>query len=441
VTASLNLRWDRQWGNNQATTTVANPVFPELLPAVNFPGRDSDFTWNDISPRVGVTFALDDARKTVARVNWARYAAQVYTGLIAFDNPLAGVSELDYGWTDRNNDKVVQRSELDFGYLAGSYYVDPANPTATTPPNRINPDFKSPHSQDFILGIDRELMPNFAVGAAFSMGTTTDTIWYPLVGITRADFVPVVTPVTGTIDGQSYSATWYRLRTGVHPLPGNAQLLTNREGYEGRYTGFQLTANKRLANRWMMKGSMAWNNPTRHFSDPNVGIQNPTSTQYQILTGPFPGPVEEDSAIATAAGNNSGSKADVFINSKWQFNFAGLYQFKGGINVAANLLGRQGYPNVFYHRVNNPDAFTTFIRVKPFAVDEFRNPNIYTLDGRVEKEIHMGRSNLMVLLEGFNLMNRSDTLQVQTRINTATANQVREILSPRILRLGVRVTF
>src|SRR5262245_15381133 len=356
VTASLNLRWDRQWGNNEPTSVPANPIFPDLLPALDFPGRASDFTWNDLSPRVGVTVALDESRKTIARANYARYAAQIYTQLIAFNNPLFTYQELDYGWTDANNDKVVQRSELDFGYLAGSYYVDPSNPTSIVAPNRIDPNFKAPHSQDLILGIDRELMPNFAVGAAFSMGRTTDTIWYPLAGITQADFVQVATPVTGTINGQNYSQPWYRLAAGKHPLPGNAQLLTNREGYEARYTGFQLTANKRLANRWMMKGSFAWNNPTRHFTDPSAAIQNPTSTQYQILTGPFPGPTEDDSALATAAANNSGAKADVFINSKWQFNLAGLYQFARGINVAANLLGRQGYPNIYYHRVNNPDA-------------------------------------------------------------------------------------
>jgi carboxypeptidase family protein/TonB-dependent receptor-like protein len=441
LTASLNLRWDRQWGNNQATSAAANPVFPELLPALNFPGRSSDFTWNDLSPRVGVTIALDDAHKTVARANYGRYAGQIYTGLIAFDNPLAGVSELDYGWVDRNGDKVVQRSELDFSYLAGSYYVDPANPTATTPPNKIDPNFKAPISQDFLVGIDRELMPNFAVGAAFTFGSTTDTIWYPLIGITRADFVPNATPVTGTVNGVPYSATWYRLRSGVHPQPGNAQLETNRDGYEAKYTGFQLTANKRLANRWMMKGSFGWNNPKRRFSDPNAAIQDPTSTQGIIGTQALAGPTEDDSLIAIGSGQGSGSKGDVFINSKWQFNLAGLYQFGWGINGAANLLGRQGYPTVYYHRVTNPDAFTTFIRVKPFEVDQFRNPNIYTLDGRVEKEIHLDKTNLIVLAEGFNLLNKGDVLQVQSRINTATFNQIREILSPRIIRFGVRFTF
>jgi hypothetical protein len=448
VTATLNLRWDRQWGNNEPTEAAANPTFPTVLPALSFPGRGKDFTWNDISPRVGVTFALDEARKTTARLNYGRYAAQIYTTLISFNNPLAGVSELDYDWTDSNRDKVVQRSEVDFSSLLGSYYVDPANPTAIVPPNRIDPDFKSPHSQDVVVGIDREVMPAFAVGAAFTWGRTDDAIWYPLLRtldplsiIPRSDFVPNATPVTGTINGQSYSAQWFRLRSGVRPLPGNAQVEANRPGYHTSYTGFQLTANKRLQNRWMMRGSFAWNNPTRHFTDPDVAIQDPTSTQGPILTQALSGPTEDGSLIAVGSGQGSGSKGDVFINSKWQFNVNAMYQFPYGINVAGNFLGRQGYPTVYYHRVTNPDVFTTFIRVKPFAVDEFRNPNLYTVDGRVEKEIRLQRTNLTLLMEGFNLFNKNYMLQRNSRINISTANEVREILSPRIIRFGARFTF
>jgi len=440
LTASLNVRWDRQWGNNEATSVVANPIFPDLLPAVNFPGGSTPFTWNDISPRVGVTIALDDAKKTIVRGNYGRYAGQIYTNLIAFNSPISiGPSELDYGWVDRNGDAVVQRNELDFSYLAGYYYVNPASPTNA--PNRVDPDLKAPHSQDFVLGVDREVMANFAVGAALNWGSGTDTLWQPLIGITQADFVRNATPVTGTIPGlgQAYSAVWYRLRAGAPVAPGHGEILTNRDGYETRYVGFQITANKRLANRWMMKASFGYNNPKRHFTDTNAAIQDPTSVQFP--TGPLAGPTEQDSPIAVASGAGSGSKGDIFINSKWQFNLAGLYQFPWGIDIAANLLGRQGYPNIFYHRIVNPDAFTTFKRIKPFAVDEFRNPDIYTLDGRVQKEIHISRTNFMVLAEAFNLMNKGDTLQVNTRINQSTANQVREILSPRIIRFGLRFTF
>jgi hypothetical protein len=457
VTASLNLRWDRQWGNNFASSSPANPVFPAVLPALNFPGNDTPFTWNDFSPRVGVTFALDSQHKTVARANYGRYAGQIYTGLITFNNPLGGgISELDYGWTDANNDHVVQPSEVDFSYLAGSYYVDPANPSAIVPPNRIDPDFTAPISHDFLIGIDREIMPNFAVGAAFTYGMTTNMIWQPLLNaqgqlITPGDFVAtaaatgtVPCPFAGVSDacGQSYSAVNYRLRPGVALAPGNAQLLTNRPGYQQRYTGFQLTANKRLSNRWMMKGNFAWNNPKRHQKDPNLAIQDPTSTQGDLGYYSWIGPTEQDAPFAVVAGNNSGARAEIFINSTWQFNLSGLYELGYGIKVAGNLLGRQGYPNLYYHRIVNPDGFTTFKRIKPFEVDQFRNPDLYTLDGRVSKDFSAGGGrNFTVLMEAFNLLNKGDILQLNTRVNQATSNEVREVLSPRIIRFGARFTF
>jgi hypothetical protein len=446
LTASLNVRWDQQGGNNDASSVTANPVFSDLLPALDFPAQDKVFTWKDWSPRAGLTFALDEARKTTLRANYGRYAAQIYSTLINFDNPLSGNAELDYAWLDRNGDRVVQRSEVDFRSLVGSYYVDPANPTGIVPPNRIDPELKSPISQDVVLGVDREVMPSFALGAAFTWSRITDTVWFPLVGITRADFVPNPTPVSGTINGESYNATWYRLRPGARLLPGNAQIEANRPGYHAQSTAFQVTANKRLQNRWMMRGSFAWNNPRRHITDPSTGIQDPTSTQRagsptNVSSSPFVGPTEDGSVIAFAPTTASGSKGEVFIHSKWQFNVNGLYQLPWGVNVAGNVLGRQGYPTIYYHRVGNPDGFTTFIYIKPFEVDRFRYPNVYMFDGRIEKEVTLQRANVTLLMEGFNLFNRAYTLQRQSRIGTPTTNQVREILSPRIIRIGARFTF
>ena len=39
------------------------PMFPNLLPAVSYDGSGPTITWNDISPRVSATFALDDGEK------------------------------------------------------------------------------------------------------------------------------------------------------------------------------------------------------------------------------------------------------------------------------------------------------------------------------------------------------------------------------------------
>jgi hypothetical protein len=90
----------------------------------------------------------------------------------------------------------------------------------------------------------------------------------------------------------------------------------------------------------------------------------------------------------------------------------------------------------------NPDGFTTFKRIKPFEVDQFRNPDLYTLDGRVSKDFSAGGGrNFTVLMEAFNLLNKGDILQLNTRVNQATSNEVREVLSPRIIRFGARFTF
>jgi len=42
-----------------------------------------------------------------------------------------------------------------------------------------------------------------------------------------------------------------------------------------------------------------------------------------------------------STGNSAGG---VFINAKWQFNANAMYQAPYGLEVAANVFGRQGYP-------------------------------------------------------------------------------------------------
>jgi hypothetical protein len=76
-----------------------------------------------------------------------------------------------------------------------------------------------------------------------------------------------------------------------------------------------------------------------------------------------------------------------------------------------------------------------------FEVDAFRNPHLYVFDVRVEKEFRIERARWAFDFDIFNLFNRASTLQRFSRTNTATKGQVREILSPRIVRLGMRLTF
>ncbi len=88
LTINLGLRWDRQTGENLPTSVPANPVAPDLLPAVRVDGSDAGFAWTDLVPRLGATWALGEKRNTLLRASYSRYADQLGSGYVGWTNPV-----------------------------------------------------------------------------------------------------------------------------------------------------------------------------------------------------------------------------------------------------------------------------------------------------------------------------------------------------------------
>ena len=60
-------------------------------------------------------------------------------------------------------------------------------------------DIEAPHTDELIVGLDHEVMPNFAVGAAYIWRKYTNFRWSPTDNWSSADFKPVTwTPVATT---------------------------------------------------------------------------------------------------------------------------------------------------------------------------------------------------------------------------------------------------
>ena len=87
VTIDAGLRYDQQWGKALPSQTQANAAFPNVVPGLSFAGYGTPFSWKDLSPRAGLTYALDESRKTVARASFSRYAGQLETGTVGVANP------------------------------------------------------------------------------------------------------------------------------------------------------------------------------------------------------------------------------------------------------------------------------------------------------------------------------------------------------------------
>jgi outer membrane receptor protein involved in Fe transport len=63
-------------------------------------------------------------------------------------------------------------------------------------------------------------------------------------------------------------------------------------------------------------------------------------------------------------------------------------------------------------------------------------------DARIDKDFKFGDdSGVTLSIDGFNLLNEDYVLQRFRNVDGGDANQVKEVLSPRVFRLGVKLHF
>ncbi len=274
LTLQGGVRWDLQKSENAPSTAKANPLFPEILPDLVYDGSGTKISWSDVSPRVGVTYALDESRKTVLRGNFSIFTQQLAMPDVTVVNPLGGVARIDYRWDDRNADGLINgRDEVD---IAGGPLGTPVNAELSTV-NELDPDYRAPRDAEFLVGIERELAPNLAVGATYTYRRTTRAPYLSYIGVNGTDWVPCE-----SVSGNGYSAPCLDVGpANAAALDANSggQRMSNRPGYHRNFSGVELTAVKRLSNRWMGRLGFGYNNWTESF-DGTGGIQNPMPLLY-----------------------------------------------------------------------------------------------------------------------------------------------------------------
>jgi len=111
-----------------------------------------------------------------------------------------------------------------------------------------------------------------------------------------------------------------------------------------------------------------------------------------------------------------------------------------GFATAAALNVRQGLP--YAQGVTSPNRGalgSTVVDVGRYGSERY--PGVGRLDWRIDRAFTAGRAKIVPALDVSNVLNASAVLARNRVQNTPAANDVTEVLAPRLVHLGARVTF
>jgi hypothetical protein len=421
ATLNWGLRWDRQDDKALAAEIEANPILPDLLPAVAFNGADAGVVYNDIAPRLGFTYDIFGTTRTVFKASLGRY----YGAGLAISNTLSptGQTTLSYWWKDQNGDLLAQRNEIEFsrGFRATpTSNYDPNNPAAVSTPAKVDPSIENDITDEFITGIDHELRANFGVGASYIYRRYHNNQSSPRDGVTTESYIHANSPVTFTracgntlCDGASFTGTYFQRTT-----PQPAASTTRMNGSYTVYHGVEVTARKRFSSNWLMNSSFSFNN-TRGF--------NPVATR--------------DYTDPTNREFTEGMESSGLNGARWLAKFAGMYALPWNMSVSAFYNLREGLQ--FNRTIQSPNRTggggTVNVLIEPQGTRHL--PVHKQLDFNFDKTVSFGRRRITFSATAFNVLNASTVLGRETRQDFARANFVTSILAPRIVRVGAKLNF
>jgi hypothetical protein len=436
LTINAGLRYDKQEATNNPSTLPPHPIFPDVIPGNVFAGGDPGWDWTSITPRLGLTYALGAEKKTLLRASYSRFADQLGSGLASQTNPQNYQYAYFYWYDDGNTNKIDPSEVGAFYYFFG---FDPSDPSKVV--NRVASGFDPGITDELVLAIEHALLPEFVVGLSATYRVYSDIPEFRLLvdkpgcthplgcPVTRADYVQFTTADGFLPDGSAYSVPVFRLNPGTTSTGGS--ILQNSRN-EQEYLGISATFNKRLSNRWLARGHVTWSDWTNNVKE----IVNPTPSRF--------GGHEDGSTVIFGSGTGSGSKGNVYISSRWAADISGLYQVAPdrpwGFNVAGNINAREGFPNPYWRSVSTPGQAAQLVLVSP-KNDTYRNDDIYTVNLRVEKEFRFDDWGVTLGVDCFNVFNDGTVIQRQNRLLVAASDNVLEVVSPRVFRVGARLNF
>jgi hypothetical protein len=388
------------------------------LPAVDPQGRETDavnnglgtmYTWNQWSPRLGVTTKLSADGRSILRASYGRFFQGVFTGELEPFHPGA-----------------MAVTMVAFNPVTGDY----SGPRITVDP-KVNllwdPETRAPRTDEYSIGIDRAVGGRLMVSISYVHKDGSDFIsWTDVAG-------KYVEGTQSLADGSS--VTVYRLDTTVTPAASRRFLLTNPDGYSLTYNGLVMATERRRANGWQAFGSYTWSKAYGLLPSSNASA---AGMQTSTVSPPQPSTFGRDPNDLTNARGRLPNDRPHIVRLMGSVDVP-----RTGFVLAANLQQFSGKPWTAATQVALPQGAQRIL-LEPRGSRRLSSQTLFDL--RVSKNITLGKlGRIDLLLDVLNLLNdtaeeslATETLMTET-VFSPTFGQPVSFVDPRRAMIGIRL--
>lgn len=378
------------------------------LPARDLTGQEADatvhglgtlYTWNVWSPRLGVTTKLTSDGRTMLRASYGRFHQGVLTGELGPIHP---------GQTPITTTAFDSATG---GYTRLVSVVDPKTNL------RLDPETDAPRTDEYSVGVDRELGRGFSLAVAYIRKSGDNFIgWTDTGGIYREE--------TRTMpDGQVVPA--FVLTNGT---ASRRFLLTNQDGYLLTYDGLVTAVEKRRSNGWHAFASYTWSR-TYGLQPSSGGTAADPQSSSTLGAGTFG---RDPNSLTNAEGRLPNDRPHMFRGAvSWDVP-------RIGVHVASNVQFLSGKPWAASAQISLPQGDQRVL-LEPRGTR--RLPSLTMLDLRVSKTLTLGGvGRVELLMDVLNAFNQATEEGLATdNLYSQNFGQSTIFVDPRRVMLGVRL--
>jgi outer membrane receptor protein involved in Fe transport len=404
LTVNLGIRFDHSGGSIQSfpvwrgweKTGATTPAVPDLV------------KWNTVSPRAGLAFQLTSDKKTLLRASYGRY----------YDAQLMS----NWNWPGPDvTDKTIYIWNFDLNEW--EFYDKILGAMNYT----IDPKLKNPYADQYSVGVERELLPDFSIGATYIYKHEKNLVGWEDRGATYQQ-VDMESPDNGRT---------YLVWNQTSALGTNDYWITqpSRFGqkFEQTYKGLIFSLTKRYSNKWLLNASLTWSR-----MEGLTNTAHSMSQQAMIYYTKYFG--QDPNDLINARGRLTHDRT-------WAAKISASYSFPWGILASANYLYQTGRPVPTFVRVY-PDQGERIILAEPRGRERF--PAWSVLDLRLQKTFHIYKTvNLSAMLDVFNVFNSNTVISYPSNypqnpgysLWSDAYHKPDEIFFPRRGQIGLRLEF